>query len=193
LSRADKANKMNSALALEGGFSEPFPSQTPFSANSSAPATLIPTKLRLWNDSPKPLSNLSRPNSVVLLVPPNWRRHVLQWMWSSIAPGQPACSQCGRPAPASVPPVPGFAFEVENYAGKIRALSVVWVIYAAFSLFSGIASLTFLHAFMSNHFDSFGGHGPWGDSPFPQEWFRPCPLRLHLVQTALSPPPSRYS
>jgi hypothetical protein len=88
-----------------------------------------------------------------------------------IAPGQPACPQCGRPAPASVPSVPGFAFQVEDYAGKIRALSVVWGIYAAFALLSGIAGLTFLHTFMSNHFGPFGGHGPWGNSPFPEEWF----------------------
>jgi len=87
-----------------------------------------------------------------------------------LTPGQPACAQCGRPA-ATVPPVPGFAFEVENYAGKIRALSVVWGIYAAFSLLTGIAELTFFHAFMTNHFGPFG-HGPFGgDSPFPQEWF----------------------
>jgi hypothetical protein len=88
-----------------------------------------------------------------------------------VAPGQPVCALCGRPAAAAVPPVPGFAFEVENYAGKIRALSVVWVIYAGFSLLSGIAGLTFAHAFMNNHFGPFGGHGPWGNSPFPEEWF----------------------
>jgi hypothetical protein len=89
-----------------------------------------------------------------------------------VAPGQPACPQCGRPTVAPVPPVPGLAFEVENYAGKIRALSVVWAIYAAFALLTGIAGLTFAHAFMTNHFGPFG-HGPFanGNSPFPEEWF----------------------
>jgi hypothetical protein len=88
----------------------------------------------------------------------------------ALAAGQPACPQCGRPAAATVPPVPGFAFQVEDYAGKIRALSVVWAIYAALALFSGIARLTFLHAFMSDHFGPFG-HGPWSGSPFPEQWF----------------------
>jgi hypothetical protein len=90
-----------------------------------------------------------------------------------LAPGQPVCPQCGRPAAAAVPQVPGFAFQVEDYAGKIRALSVVWGIYAAFALLTGIAGLTFAHAFMTNHFGPFGGHGPFGNgnSPFPEEWF----------------------
>jgi hypothetical protein len=92
-----------------------------------------------------------------------------------LTPGQPACAQCGRPASPAVPQVPGFAFQIENYAGKIRALSVVWGIYAAFSLLTGIAGLTFAHAFIGNHFGPFG-HGPWGNSPwsgspFPEEWF----------------------
>jgi hypothetical protein len=87
-----------------------------------------------------------------------------------LAAGQPVCAQCGRPAVASVPQVPGFAFEVQNYAGKIRALSVVWGIYAAFALVSGIAGLTFFHAFVSHQIGPFG-HGPWGDWSFPDQWF----------------------
>jgi hypothetical protein len=69
---------------------------------------------------------------------------------------------------AAVPQVPGFAFEVENYAGKIRALSVVWGIYAAFSLITGIVKLSIGHAILTNHFGPFG-HGMWGDSPFPEQ------------------------
>jgi len=89
-----------------------------------------------------------------------------------VAPGQPACAQCGRPTVAPVPPVPGLAFEVENYAGKIRALSVVWAIFAAFSFVTGIAGLTFAHAFMTHHFGQTPfGNGPWSNSPFPEEWF----------------------
>jgi hypothetical protein len=91
-----------------------------------------------------------------------------------LAPGQPVCAQCRRPA-AAVPSIPGFAFEVENYAGKIRALSVVWAIYAGLALFTGIAGLTFAHAFMFNHFGPFGhgpfANGPWGGPPFPEQWF----------------------
>jgi len=88
-----------------------------------------------------------------------------------LALGQPVCAQCGRPAVAAVPQVPGFAFQVQDYAGKIRALSVVWGIYAVFALLTGVAGLTFAHAFMTNHFGPFGGHGPWGNSPFPDQWF----------------------
>jgi hypothetical protein len=87
-----------------------------------------------------------------------------------LALGQPVCAQCGRPAVAAVPPVPGLAFEVENYAGKIRALSVVWVIYSVFALLSGIAGLTFFHALTSHRIGPFG-QGPWGDWSFPDQWF----------------------
>jgi len=66
-----------------------------------------------------------------------------------IAPGQGICPQCQRPAPAAVPPVPGLEYEVQAYAGKIRALSVVWFIYAGFSLLTGIAGLAFANSFFS--------------------------------------------
>jgi hypothetical protein len=87
----------------------------------------------------------------------------------ALAPGQGFCPQCGRPSAPPVPPVPGMEFELQNYAGKIRALSVVWFIYAGFYLLHGVASLTFAKAFL---FGGFGpwSHGPWAHAPFPPEF-----------------------
>ena len=86
-----------------------------------------------------------------------------------IVPGQPVCPQCGRPGAPVVPPVPGLQFQLEHYAGKIRALSVVWIVYAAYSGLKGLAGLTFAQAFFGNHFGHWG-HGPWEDGSMPPEW-----------------------
>ena len=95
----------------------------------------------------------------------------------ALVQGQPVCSQCGRPVAPPVPPVPGLQFQLESYAGKVRALSIVWFIYAAFSLLTGVAGLTFAHAFFFNHFGKWP-HGPWTDGPFPQDWFGPAILHF---------------
>ena len=50
----------------------------------------------------------------------------------ALAPGQGFCPACGRPAVTAGPSVPGMEFQLQNYAGKVRALSIVWFIYAAF-------------------------------------------------------------
>ena len=88
----------------------------------------------------------------------------------ALVQGQPFCTQCGRPVAPAVPPVPGLQFQLENYAGKVRTLSMVWFLYSAVSLFTGLAGLSFAHAFFSNH--SFGpwGHGPWSDGEGPPFW-----------------------
>jgi len=68
--------------------------------------------------------------------------------------------------------VPGLQFQLENYAGKIRALSLVWVLYAAYSVLKGVIGMTFLRAFLGNHFGNWG-HGPWSDGSMgnlPPEW-----------------------
>jgi hypothetical protein len=82
--------------------------------------------------------------------------------------GQVFCPKCGRPLAPSVPPVPGLEFQLESYAGKIRALGIVWFVYAGLSLLFGIAGLTFAKAFMS------GGFGPWMRGPMPPMWFGPA-------------------
>lgn len=88
----------------------------------------------------------------------------------ALTPGQGFCPQCGRPAAPAIPPVPGLEFQVQNYAGKVRALSVVWFIYAGFSLLTGIAAMTFAHAFLSGGFGPWM-HGPWANGGMPPFWF----------------------
>jgi hypothetical protein len=84
--------------------------------------------------------------------------------------------------------MPGLQFQVENYAGKVRSLSIVWFIYAAFAFFTGIAGLTFAHAFFSHNFGNWG-NGPWSGGPGP-EWFAPMFMgfawSVLLVRAALA-------
>jgi hypothetical protein len=96
--------------------------------------------------------------------------------------GQPVCPQCGRPVAPAVPPVPGFQFQLDNYASQIRALSVVWFIYAGLSLLLGFVGLSFLGGFFSNHFGIFG-HGPWTEGSRPPEWLGQA--IVHLVWVAV--------
>jgi hypothetical protein len=60
--------------------------------------------------------------------------------------------------------VPGLAFQLQNFACKVRTLGVVWLIYAAVALVTGIVELYFANAILSGH----GGHwmyGPWTHDP----------------------------
>jgi len=100
----------------------------------------------------------------------------------ALAPGPGFCPQCGRPATAPVPSVPGLQFQLQEYAGKVRALSVVWFIYAGFSLLTGIVGLAFANAFFTGRFGPWI-NGPWVRGPFPPEWF--FPAMLHLTWVAL--------
>jgi hypothetical protein len=84
--------------------------------------------------------------------------------------GQGICPQCGRPAAPVVPPVPGLGFQLQNYAGKVKALSVVWFIYAGFYLLRGVAKLTFAKKFLFGDFGPWS-HGPWAHGPLPPEFF----------------------
>jgi hypothetical protein len=78
-------------------------------------------------------------------------------------------------------------FELASYAGKIKALSVVWGIYAVFSLVTGLAGLTFAHAFFANHFGQWN-HGQWSDSP--PDWLFPAIVNfvwfVLLIRTGLA-------
>jgi len=101
----------------------------------------------------------------------------------ALAQGQPFCPQCGRPAAPMVPPVPGLQFELENYAGKIRLLSIFWFVYGAVALITGIAALTFARAFFSHHFGNWD-NGPWTHGPgFGPDWFGPA--LIHLIGMAI--------
>jgi type IV secretory pathway VirB2 component (pilin) len=74
--------------------------------------------------------------------------------------------------------VPGIQFQLESYAGKIRALSVVWFIYAGLALVTGIMGLAFAKAFLGGHFGPWT-NGPWAHGPLPPEWI--FPAALHFV------------
>jgi hypothetical protein len=85
---------------------------------------------------------------------------------------------------APVPPIPGFAFQLESYAGKVRALGIVWLVYAAVALLTGIAALAFANAFLSGHFGPWM-NGPWGRGPMPPMWIGPTILRFAWVFLAV--------
>lgn len=101
----------------------------------------------------------------------------------SIALGQAFCPQCGRPVAPMTPPVPGYEVQLDSYAGKVKALAIVWFIYAGLSLLVGLAGLSFLHAFF------FGGFGPWMHpwmrGPMPPEWIFPVIMRAVWVFLAI--------
>jgi len=78
-------------------------------------------------------------------------KYVLQRMWFGITAGAGLLPQCGRPRRRRFPRT-GLEFELQNYAGKIKALAVVWYIYAAFCLLTGIVGLAFANAFFSGRF-----------------------------------------
>jgi len=98
-----------------------------------------------------------------------------------LAQGQSFCPQCGRPAapapPISqfppVPPVPGLEFQLADYAGKVKALAIVWFVYAGLSLLMGLAGLAFVKEFFS------GGFGPWMQGPQPPTWI--LPMVMHFA------------
>ncbi len=97
----------------------------------------------------------------------------------AMEPGQAFCPKCGRPLAPAVPPVPGLQFQVESYAGKVKALSIFWFVYAGLSLVLGLAGLTFAKAFMS------GGMGPWMHGPMPPMWLGPAFVHLIWVMLVL--------
>ena len=102
--------------------------------------------------------------------------------------GQTFCNQCGRPIAPPVAAMPGLQFQIDNYAAKVRSLSIVWFIYAGFAFLTGIAGLTFAHAFFSHHFGNWG-NGPWPGGTGP-EWFAPMIMgfawSVLLVRSALA-------
>jgi len=98
----------------------------------------------------------------------------------AIEAGQGFCTQCGRPVAAPVPAVPGLQFQLESYAGKVKALSVVWFIYAGLALVAGIMGMAFASALFSGRLGPWM-HGPWAHSPFPPEFFGPALLQFAWI------------
>jgi hypothetical protein len=78
----------------------------------------------------------------------------------ALTPGQAFCPSCGKPAapmaPIAPPPVPGFEIQLDSYASKVKALGILWFVYAGLTLLTGIAGLAFMKAFLFG-----GGFGPW--------------------------------
>jgi hypothetical protein len=83
-----------------------------------------------------------------------------------------------------VPPVPGFQFQLEGYAGKIRLLSIFWFVYAGLSLLLGLAGLTFAKAFFSSGFGPWA-NGPWMHGPMPPMWLGPALIHFIWVMLVL--------
>lgn len=97
-----------------------------------------------------------------------------------LAPGQTVCPQCGRPAMAPIPAVPGLEYQLQSYAGKVKALSIVWFVYAGLVAVTGVASLAFANMFFNGHF-GYWMHGPWMHGPFPPEVLGPVLMRFAWV------------
>lgn len=96
--------------------------------------------------------------------------------------GQPVCPQCHQSVPPLVPPVPGFEFQLAGYAGKVRTLGILWIVYACLSFALGIAALTFAKALLAGH---FGSHfGPWANGDMPQVWVFPMALQFAWIMLA---------
>lgn len=98
--------------------------------------------------------------------------------------GQPVCPQCGRPVAAPVPPVPAvpnLGFELQTYAGRIRALSIVWFVYGGLSLLLAFVGVGFMHAFFMGNFI------PWAPGPgMMGPWFAKFILPLLIGRSVLA-------
>jgi len=101
----------------------------------------------------------------------------------AVVPGQAVCTQCGRPLAVPVPPVPNFGFQLQNYASRIRALSIVWFVYGGLALAFGFIGMSFASSAMHSW-------GPWGHPFGPGWWFGPTLLRfgwsMIIVRSALA-------
>jgi len=74
-------------------------------------------------------------------------------------------------------------FELVTYASKIRALSMVWFIYAAITLVFSFAGMAFARAFMFNHLGPWGHN--WPNVPFGPRLFGPDFLHFIWIFVAL--------
>jgi hypothetical protein len=98
----------------------------------------------------------------------------------ALAPGQAFCARCGRPVAPIVLPASGAPFELESYAGRVKAVAIAWFVYAGLTLLVGLASLAVMKAFFS------GGIAPWMGmhGPMPPTWM--LPFMLHFAWAFLA-------
>jgi hypothetical protein len=97
-----------------------------------------------------------------------------------LTPGQTTCPQCDRAVGAPVPVVPGLAYQLESYSGKVKALSIVWFVYAALSVAWGLAGLAFAGMIFSVQFGPWM-NGPWAHGPFPPGMLGPAFIRFAWI------------
>ncbi len=95
----------------------------------------------------------------------------------ALAPGESICPQCGRPAVPPISPVPNLQFQLANYAGRIKALSIVWFVYGGLSLAMGILGIFFAETFLNSPWM----HSPWGHQPWRPEMMVPALLHFAWV------------
>ena len=105
----------------------------------------------------------------------------MQWMWYGFSRRAAFLPPMWTPSGPGHSPCSWSAVSNGSFSGKVKALGVVWLVYAALSLMLGIAGLTFAQAFFSHHFGPWG-HGPWSYGPGP-EFFGPA--LFHFVWVIL--------
>jgi hypothetical protein len=97
--------------------------------------------------------------------------------------GRVSCVQCGRAAVPLTPPVlpsPGLEFELARYAGKIRVLGILWLVWSGVSILLGLIGLHFAHAFLSGDF------GAWAQNhPMLPDWFLQAAIRFLMLMILL--------
>lgn len=94
--------------------------------------------------------------------------------------GAQSCAACGRAVSPSASPmsaIPGFDWQLRNYATRVRTLGIFWAVYAVVAFLTGMAGVGFLHAFIGNHL-SWMPHDDFGDNPMMEEWMR---VILHIA------------
>lgn len=102
----------------------------------------------------------------------------------ALTPGQPVCPRCGRPLAVGIPAVPGLGFQLENYGGKVRALSVVWYIYAGINAIVSFAGIAFARFFIEHGWRPMQ-HGVWMYGLIRPEWFGPAIMQFLWLLAAL--------
>lgn len=106
-----------------------------------------------------------------------------------IPPGQQFCPNCGRPvvqaAPVAAAPGPmSGAWFYTRVHRHIQALSILWIAYAAWTLFHWLIAMSIFGGFFGSYFGHWN-HGPWSDFPFAHmPWFVPL-LTTILIGRAI--------
>jgi hypothetical protein len=102
----------------------------------------------------------------------------------AIQEGALSCAACGRavtPLASPLSAIPGFEWQLRNYATRVKTLGIFWAVYAGVALLTGVAGVGFLHAFLGNHL-SWMPHEDFGDNPMMEEWLR---IIVHIAWVAV--------